>query len=486
MVTILKRSKTYLRSLKFRIFILILLLGTVPIIVLQTIFTGMIEDSIISTRLQNVNSQFTVLTSYFSQELDDSLDEYENFAGLTESILATSIQRIQIVDRDFEIVLDSYYINTGRLCISQDVNRCFNGVNSAYADEENQCLILVQPITSTDETDGSTQIEYVVFATASISDIYSAMSAISLKITAIMVIVVILIIFLALLLSYKLVKPFEKVNTAIKQVENGHMTEEIHLSGYSEVEDISNSFNKMTERINQLEESRQEFVSNVSHELKTPLTSMKVLSDSILSAENVPAEIYRDFMENLSKEIDRENAIISDLLTLVKLDREDAGLNITTVSINDLLESTLKMIMPLAEEKNIELVMETYRPVSAEVDEVKLSMAFSNLVENGVKYNNPEGWVHVSLNSDQTYFYVKIQDNGFGIPQEAVGKVFDRFYRVDKARDRAAGGTGLGLAITKSIILAHDGEIKLYSEEGEGTTFSVQIPLTHVMRKSKK
>ena len=484
MVTILKRSKTYLRSLKFRIFILILLLGTIPIIVLQAIFMNMIEDSIISTRLQNVNSQFSVLTSYFSQELDEELDDYENFSVLVEGMLGTSIQRIQIVDRDFEIILDSYYINTGKLCISQDVNQCFNGTNSAYADEENQCLILVQPITSTDET-GESQVEYVIFATASISDIYSALSAIQIKILAIMVIVIILIIFVALWLSYILVKPFEKVNSAIKQVENGHMTEEIHLSGYSEVEDISNSFNMMTAKINQLEESRQEFVSNVSHELKTPLTSMKVLSDSILSSEDVPVEIYRDFMESLSTEIDRENTIISDLLTLVKLDREDAGLNITSVSINDLLEYTLKMIMPLAEEKNIELVMESYRPVSAEVDEVKLSMAVSNLVENAVKYNNPEGWVHVSLNSDQTFFYIKIQDNGFGIPEESKERVFDRFYRVDKARDRAAGGTGLGLAITKSIIVAHGGEIKLYSKEGEGTTFSIQIPLTHVVRRNK-
>lgn len=441
---------------------------------------SMIEKSIIETRLQYVNSQFSVLTSYFSQELDTTIEGSDDFSELSESMVGSAIQRIQIIDRDFEIILDSYYINEGKLCISQDVNQCFNGTNNAYADEENQCLILVQPITQTDE-DGNTEIVYVVFATSSISDIYSALSAIRLKITAIMIIAIILIVFAALWLSYKLVKPFEKVNDAIKHVENGHAAEEIHLSGYSEVEDISNSFNLMVGRINRLEQSRQEFVSNVSHELKTPLTSMKVLSDSILSSEDVPAEVYRDFMESLSGEIDRENAIISDLLTLVRLDRKDAGLNITTVSINELLESTLKMIMPLAEEKNIELVMETYRPVSAEADEVKLSMAISNLVENAVKYNNPEGWVHVSLNSDQSFFYIKIQDNGFGIPEDAQERVFDRFYRVDKARDRAAGGTGLGLAITKSIILAHDGEIKLYSKEGEGTTFSIKIPLTHVI-----
>ena len=184
-------------------------------------------------------------------------------------------------------------------------------------------------------------------------------------------------------------------------------------------------------------------------------------------------------MSDLSTEINRENVIISDLLTLVKLDNANVPINISQVNINGLLESILKMVKPLAEQKHIDLVLESYRPIVAEVDEVKMSMAISNLVENGIKYNNPEGFVHVSLNADRTYFYVKVQDNGKGIPADSLSRVFDRFYRVDKARDRATGGSGLGLSITKSIVLAHNGDIKVYSEEGKGTTFTMQIPLTH-------
>ena len=124
--------------------------------------------------------------------------------------------------------------------------------------------------------------------------------------------------------------------------------------------------------------------------------------------------------------------------------------------------------------------MESLNPVLAEVDETKFSMCISNLVVNAIKYNNVDGWVHVSLNSDMTYFYVKVQDNGFGIPEEAQEHIFDRFYRVDKARDRATGGTGLGLAITKSIVMAHNGTIKVFSQEDKGTTFTMQIPLTYL------
>ena len=126
------------------------------------------------------------------------------------------------------------------------------------------------------------------------------------------------------------------------------------------------------------------------------------------------------------------------------------------------------------------MVFESFRSVTAEIDEVKLTLAFSNLVENAIKYNYDDGWVKVSLNADHKYFYVKVIDSGVGIPEDVQDMVFERFYRVDKARSRETGGTGLGLSITKSIILMHNGAIKLFSREKEGTTFTVRIPLRHI------
>ena len=225
---------------------------------------------------------------------------------------------------------------------------------------------------------------------------------------------------------------------------------------------------------------RQEFFSNVSHELKTPMTSMKVLADSLIQqGDQVPAELYREFMQDIVAEIDRENVIISDLLSLVKLDKKAAQLQITTVSINELLEIVMKRLKPLALQRNIELIFESFRPVTAEIDEVKLSLGLTNLIENGIKYNKDDGWIRVTLNADHKYFYVKVADSGVGIPEDCQDQVFDRFYRVDKARSRDTGGTGLGLAITKSVVSLHNGEIKLYSKVGEGTTFTLRIPLKY-------
>ena len=275
-------------------------------------------------------------------------------------------------------------------------------------------------------------------------------------------------------------KPFSKVSKAIEELTDGYLNEEISISDYTETELICNVFNKMLGRMKTLDDSRQEFVSNVSHELKTPMTSIKVLADSLNGQENVPVELYKEFMEDIVVEIDRENKIITDLLALVKMDKKASNLNIEKVSINDLLESILKRLKPIADKKGVELVLESYRPVVAEIDEVKLSLALSNLVENGNKYNVEDGWVHVTLNADHKYFYVTVADSGIGIPEESIDRIFERFYRVDKSHSREIGGTGLGLAITRNAIVMHRGAIKVRSEEHKGTTFSVRIPLNYI------
>ena len=145
-----------------------------------------------------------------------------------------------------------------------------------------------------------------------------------------------------------------------------------------------------------------------------------------------------------------------------------------------MLEIILKRLKPIAKARNIELVFETFRPVLAEVDEVKISLAISNLIENAIKYNLEDGWVKVSLNADYKYFYLTVADSGIGIPESAQSLIFDRFYRVDKARSRQTGGTGLGLSITKNVVLMHKGVIKVYSRENEGSTFTMRIPLSFI------
>ena len=150
------------------------------------------------------------------------------------------------------------------------------------------------------------------------------------------------------------------------------------------------------------------------------------------------------------------------------------------MNLNVLVEQILKRLRPIANRRKVELIFESIREVTADVDEMKLSLAITNLVENAIKYNMEEGWVRVTLDADHKFFYLKVQDSGIGIPEDVQDRIFERFYRVDKARSRETGGSGLGLAITRNVVLMHKGAIKLSSKEGEGSTFTLRIPLNYI------
>lgn len=218
------------------------------------------------------------------------------------------------------------------------------------------------------------------------------------------------------------------------------------------------------------------FVSNASHELKTPMTSMKILCDSILEQQDVSQEIYREFMTDISSEIDRENNIIEDLLILTKMDNGEK-FHLTNVSLKLLLEKIVKSVQPIAENKGVSLEYGEMPSLYADVDERKISMAITNIVENAIKYNKENGMVTISLYQWEQKNCIRISDMGIGIPREAQEKIFERFYRVDKNHSRELGGTGLGLAITKDIIEKHHGNITVESEEGKGSVFTITLPV---------
>jgi signal transduction histidine kinase len=184
-------------------------------------------------------------------------------------------------------------------------------------------------------------------------------------------------------------------------------------------------------------------------------------------------------MQDITQEIDRENKIISDLLSMVRLDKKAAALNIERCYIPNLIEGIIKRLRPIATKNHITLLVEPMPDVYAEVDESKLSLAFSNLIENGIKYNVEGGWVRISMTADHKYFYVTVADCGVGIPADQQDHIYERFYRGDKSHSTTIEGTGLGLAIARSAIVLHRGVIKVNSKVNEGTTFQVRIPLKH-------
>jgi signal transduction histidine kinase len=381
----------------------------------------------------------------------------------------------------FKIVYDTYNLDKNRTIISEEVIRSFSGETILNYDSVNHYIEMTTPIINPE--DESSTILGVMLVSVSTDNIILNESYLRKNAVMFLVVIVSVFIFFGILYAYYLVRPFRKLSDGIDDIKNGYDKDGLTVNDYSETERICTKFNALLANMRVMDESRQEFVSNVSHELKTPLTSMKVLADSINSMPDAPLEMYQEFMGDITNEIDRETKIINDLLSLVKMDKSAADMNITTVNINELLEQILKRLQPIADRQQVELVLECFRPITADVDEVKLTLAITNLVENAIKYNKDdgEGWVHVSLNADHQYFYLKVEDSGMGIPEESLDMIYERFYRVDKSHSREIGGTGLGLAITRSSILMHRGAIKAYSVVGEGTTFDVRIPLKYIV-----
>ena len=474
------RNKVF-RSMRFRALAVVLILTVIPPLILESGLAANVENSMVRQKMDRLQGQCNILRNNLVSlgylDMTDSEDmsaiainaELSQLSGMYDG-------RILIVDSDFKIVNDTYQMDEGKSCISSSVIKCFAGKNISEYSSKDEYIEITLPITSS----GSDNISGVMLVDFSTKEISEAMVEFRTRASLIELVIFVVSVVLAIIWSKSLVRPFRKIESTIGKISGGYSDEKLMLDEYTETEKISEAFNHMLERIRKSDETRQEFVSNVSHELKTPITSIKVLADSLLMQEEVPNELYREFLTDIAQEITRESDIITDLLTMVKLEKKTEELAITQVNINELVEVILKRLRPLAAKQNIELVYESFRPVMAEVDEAKISSAISNLVENAIKYNVMDGWVRVTLNSDYKYFYIKVSDSGVGIPEEAQEKVFERFYRVDKTRSRETGGTGLGLAITKNIVVMHQGAIRVYSKEGEGTTFNMRIPLTHV------
>lgn len=453
----------------------LILIGVIPLIIFSLILLNTYRTRNISQRISeiqvrgNVIANLILSSAYFTNEEKTEVDaELSQVSDMYDG-------RILIVDSRLKVIRDTYGLEEGEIVLLPEVIKCFRGDAAKVVNQRRDNVEIYVPIMG---TDNKTVHGVVVmnFSFQSINTLFENIRTVALSIILLFSVIIIVI---AWILSGNLVKPMKKVVDSINHIESGDFSEKMEVTDNLEVENISDAINSMLTAVQNLEDSRQEFVSNVSHELKTPITSIKVLAESLTVQDEVPVELYKEFMVDINEELERMNKIINDLLSLVKMDKSAAQISIEEVNINEFIEGILKRVKPIASQRNIEIIFESVRPVSAQIDSVKLGMAFTNIIENAVKYNFDNGWVKVALNADHKFFYLRVSDSGVGIPEELQDHIFERFYRVDKAHSRETGGSGLGLAITRSAILLHRGSVKVHSVEKQGTTFAVRIPLNY-------
>ncbi len=494
-------SKKPTISLRLLLIAVIFLVCLIPAIIYGRVLTESLANAEIEENRISLRARALIITDNISNSAYlTKVNNEENkmlFASIDSDIrnLAEMYSgRIVIVDKDYRIVKDTFNLSEGKFHLASEVVKSFEGeYTNSYNGKHHYILQtfpifgeLYEQVVSEEEVNSFAEKENPREVTG-VMLIYSSTRGEMLvledtreRMVMLEVILSLSILGTAILTVSLLIQPLLKLDEAIVGASEGDFDSVVAIDTYDLTKRISANITNIFRKLKELNTTRDEFVANVSHELKTPITSIRVLADSLMGMEDVPVQMYQEFMKDISDEIDRESKIIDDLLSLVKLDKPDMELNTAQININILIESIIKRLTPIAGIRKIVIEFESFREVEAEVDETKMSLAISNVIENAIKYNKEEGWVRVTLESDHKFFYLKILDSGVGIPQELRESVFERFYRVDKARSRDTGGTGLGLAITRNIIRKHKGIIYVTDgKDGDGSCFVIRIPLTY-------
>ncbi|MBQ6839195.1 MAG: HAMP domain-containing histidine kinase [Oscillospiraceae bacterium] len=265
-----------------------------------------------------------------------------------------------------------------------------------------------------------------------------------------------------------------RIMLSMRIIREGEYSHKVIMGGNDELTVLGDEFNDLAEKLQTSEQKRSNFVSDASHELKTPLASIKLLSDSILQ-NDMDIDTVREFVGDIGNEADRLNRMSQKLLSLSRIETQ-ADSDCEIVYIGPTVEKVVRMLSAMAANNNIRIITDLTDDCPILILEDDLYQIIFNLVENGIKYNMKDGSLTISVHRQDDNAVLQITDTGVGIPEDSLGHIFERFYRVDKARSRKSGGSGLGLAIVRIIVERNRGQIQVASTVGQGTTFTVTFP----------
>lgn len=394
---------------------------------------------------------------------------YQALSGLEE----TGVSRILVTDIAGRILYDSREVGgaEGLYAFYTEIALALAGNDAFYCAYDSAAFLsrMASPVVYHNEIVGAVYAyEYDTVQARLLKSFQSTL----LKISAV---IALLAVFLSFLLSRVFTASISELLTAIRKVREGAYSHRAAVRGKDEIAQLAVEFNSLTDRLQTTEDARRRFVSDASHELKTPLAGIRLLTDSILQTENMDDTTAREFLGDIGEEAQRLTRITEDLLRLTRLD-SGAVPQAVPVSVSQVAERVERMLSMVAGEKGVALTYQVDPQATVLATEDDVHQVLYNLMENGIKYTGTDGFVHMNAAAEDDWVTITVEDNGVGIPDEDIGHVFERFYRVDKARSRAVGGTGLGLSIVKDTVENRKGTIEVAHREGGGTVFTVKLP----------
>ena len=452
--------------------------------------SGMVGDYLFEQRIRTDRANLETLATRISP-----LAARNDAAALRSQLISSGGElggRVMLLDQYGKVQVDSYGELCGtRLQYPEIVNILVKGQPVDYGVHEldsgsrldTSRLLFIRRSNSswvgycTAGVVSASEIIGVLLLVSPVQEMMQSLYQLQDQMMLIFVIIAVAALLCALIFSRIITNPIAALMRGINRMSKGDFSARVPVKGSGEMKRLALAFNSMSEKLETLDQSRNQFVSNASHELKTPLATMKIMLESLIYQPDMDKELRTEFMNDINSEIDRLSNIVSDLLTLVKMDSNSVKLNRESLSIAALVKENAHRLQPIAEQKKQSISLSLGDPGDMYADRSKLNQVIYNLMENAVKYTQAGGAVKVTLTRQGRDAHLTVTDNGPGIPKENLPHIFDRFYRVDKARSREKGGTGLGLSIVHQLVLLHGGSIRVESEEGKGCTFIVELPL---------
>ena len=444
---------------------MLVLLNTYPILVSQTLIFRAKETAL--------SSRATLVASSLSS-LDDLTPLY---VGQIMGVLGNQdVSRIVVTDANGLVVFDNAMSDTtieGKYALHPEVFRALSQKDvftSLYVDGAFESRAAA-PVMNLSRLLGVVYLyEYDAVQANHLQSLQSNMSGIS-------VIIALIVIMLGVIVSTALSRRLNDLLRGIRLVREGEYSHRVPMRGHDELAELADEFNELTGRLQKTEASRRRFVSDASHELKTPLASIRLLTDSILQTDNIDPGTIREFVTDIGDESDRLSRLTEKLLTLTRLDAEVFEPT-KTLEVKTIVNRVANRLNPLAIYYGVTLTLNMDDDCLVNANEDGLYQIVFNLLENAIKYNHKNGTVRVFLYTREKSVILIVEDTGVGIPEEELPRVFERFYRVDKARSREAGGAGLGLSIVKDTLQRYGGNLSLKSQPGEGTRATVDFRLS--------
>ena len=446
-----------------------MLIALLVLVILATYAMGTLKNYLTEQKKQEVLMRANSVSSINI----DAFDEYR-ISRTMQTMPVERGFRVMITDSQTKVYYDSHTAESyvGKMLLDSSITEVLlNNTNiSSYYEKDGKMVVeAAVPIIKDQKTIGS------VLVTSSCDDIEEVVSHVLWAIVLFGLLILVFVFFLSIFVATLLTKPIVKLTAFIKNMPKEKL-QKCDITSKDEVGELVVAFNDLIERVDELEEKRRSFVSDASHELKTPLSIIKLLSDSLIQTPNPDPAFIREFLSDMGAEVERLTRIVQRLLDLTKMD-QTSNLQIEMASIGQICTEVYEKLMPLAQNKEITFVLsKPSDDVLIPVDRDSITESIYNIADNSIKYTENGGDVKIDIMRDLGNIMIRISDTGIGIPKEDIQKVFDRFYRVDKARARDTGGTGLGLSIAMDAVKLHGGYIEVSSEEEKGSMFTIVLP----------